>query len=140
MPFIRYAIGDYAVAADGPCPCGRTLPRLARIAGRTRNVFTFADGSQKWPWMRRRQLSQLIPAQQFQIIQTALDTIEIRYVPKAGDPPDVATVQRFIREFFHPDLTVTIHAVAEILPSSSGKMEDYISLVTPQRAPRSVRQ
>jgi hypothetical protein len=26
MPLVRYEIGDYAVAAEGICGCGRTLP------------------------------------------------------------------------------------------------------------------
>src|SRR6185436_9202776 len=53
MPLIRYAVGDLAVAAHGPCPCGRTLPRLATILGRQRNIFTFPDGSQHSPWKWR---------------------------------------------------------------------------------------
>ncbi len=30
MPLVRYDLGDYAVAAEGACGCGRTLPRLGR--------------------------------------------------------------------------------------------------------------
>jgi len=37
MPLIRYRIGDRgAFVADGaPCPCGRTMPRLATVAARS---------------------------------------------------------------------------------------------------------
>lgn len=46
MPFIRYRLGDLGVPADGqPCDCGRGLPRIARIIGRTTEVFQFADGT-----------------------------------------------------------------------------------------------
>ena len=37
VPLIRYAVGDHAEAA-GPCPCGRGLPTIGRILGRTRNM------------------------------------------------------------------------------------------------------
>jgi phenylacetate-CoA ligase len=33
-PLLRLATGDLAVMAEGPCPCGRTAPRIARILGR----------------------------------------------------------------------------------------------------------
>ena len=49
MPFIRYEVGDIAVAGTGPCACGRTLPIIRRIEGRTRNVFVFRDGTRFWP-------------------------------------------------------------------------------------------
>ncbi|MDR7485405.1 MAG: AMP-binding protein [Armatimonadota bacterium] len=33
-PLLRFGTGDLAVMAEGPCPCGRPGPRLARILGR----------------------------------------------------------------------------------------------------------
>jgi phenylacetate-CoA ligase len=46
MPFIRYRIGDLAVAVDPdrPCACGRGLPRLGRIEGRVQSMILGADG------------------------------------------------------------------------------------------------
>ena len=47
VPLIRYRIGDLAVAMDArePCPCGRGLPRIGRIEGRTHSVMLCADGT-----------------------------------------------------------------------------------------------
>jgi phenylacetate-CoA ligase len=135
MPFIRYVVGDYAVAAAGPCRCGRTLPRIASIAGRQRSVFTFVDGSQRSPWGFRSAFLRAIPARQMQIVQTALDTIEVRYVPKTGAaPPDPAQVQHVGREKLHSSVTVLLTAVADIPRLPSGKIEDCVSLVRPMRA------
>lgn len=33
-PLLRFGTGDLAVMAEGPCACGRTGPRLARLVGR----------------------------------------------------------------------------------------------------------
>lgn len=47
LPLIRYRIGDLAVAMDErePCPCGRGLPRIGRIEGRTSSIMLCADGT-----------------------------------------------------------------------------------------------
>jgi phenylacetate-CoA ligase len=33
-PLLRFGTGDLVAMAEGPCPCGRTAPRIARIVGR----------------------------------------------------------------------------------------------------------
>jgi phenylacetate-CoA ligase len=47
MPLIRYRIGDLAVATDNSLPssCGRGLPRIGRIEGRTQAIIIGANGS-----------------------------------------------------------------------------------------------
>ena len=44
MPFIRYEIGDMATTRPGPCACGRGLPRLGRILGRTTDLLYSPEG------------------------------------------------------------------------------------------------
>ena len=134
MPFIRYDIGDLAVAAEGPCSCGSSLPRLAAILGRQRNIFTFSDGSQYSPWSWRLIFRQHIEAAQLQMVQTAPDFIELRYVPRDGaDAPDDAAIEQIGRKAIHPNVTVRPVAVAAIERHPSGKIEDCVSLVGPAR-------
>ena len=76
MPFIRYDIGDYALAAAGPCACGRGLPKLDQIAGRTRNLFVMPDGSKKrLQGALVQETSKYLSYRQVQFVQTAIDTI-----------------------------------------------------------------
>ena len=44
MPFIKYDIGDVGVASDIVCPCGRGLPMLAKLSGRTTDVIFTKSG------------------------------------------------------------------------------------------------
>src|SRR5664280_1333546 len=39
MPMIRYRTRDISVLASGPCPCGRTVRRMGRIARRSDDMF-----------------------------------------------------------------------------------------------------
>lgn len=44
MPLVRYDSGDLARAADGPCPCGRTLPAFADLVGRRLHLASLPAG------------------------------------------------------------------------------------------------
>ncbi len=44
MPFIRYEIGDMATIKTDACSCGRGLPRLGRVLGRTADVLYTPEG------------------------------------------------------------------------------------------------
>jgi phenylacetate-CoA ligase len=44
MPLLRYATGDLAISATGPCPCGRQLPVVRSIEGRVRNSILLESG------------------------------------------------------------------------------------------------
>jgi phenylacetate-CoA ligase len=132
MPFIRYDLGDLAVAAPGACRCGSTLPRLEAILGRQRNVFTFADGSQYSPWKWRAIFKEHLPRTQVQLVQTAPDRIELRYVPRDGMvEPDSAAIEKIGRDLINPLVKVVVLPVAEIARHPSGKIEDCVSYVTP---------
>jgi phenylacetate-CoA ligase len=81
MPLIRYRLGDRGAlpAQETRCPCGRTLPVLARVEGRTDDVLITADG---------RKIGRLdpvfkgdLPIREAQIIQESLTSIRVCYVP-----------------------------------------------------------
>lgn len=131
MPFIRYELGDYAIAANEPCGCGRTLPVLDRIMGRTRNVFRFADGTQVWPVLFSRDLQSFVPNHQFQVVQLTRETVEFRYVPQATDQNnDLPGLTAYLKARLHKDITVSLMPVNHIPRSAGGKFEDCMSLVT----------
>ena len=97
MPLVRYEIGDYAVAAAGRCPCGRTLPLIGRVIGRGMNLFRRIDGTLLSTWDLVNTLLAITGIKLFQIIQTAFDHILIKYVADAQLDP---TVEGKIRSEF----------------------------------------
>ena len=99
MPFIRYAIGDVAIAAEGSCPCGRSLPVIAQVLGRTRCAFVFADGTRIWPrGSDALAIRRFVPHREFQMVQVDQRRIEFRYVPDAtGQSPDMAGLDAYMQ-------------------------------------------
>lgn len=126
--FIRYEIGDYATVPAKVASCPIKLPRLSRIVGRFRNVFRLRDGRAIYPLFSVAKLRELLPMQQFQIVQTDYDAVEVRYVPLAGNV-DAAGLETYMRGVLSQTTRISAVPVATIERSPSGKYEDFVSLV-----------
>ncbi len=131
MPFIRYAIGDVATLGLETCPCGRTLPLLEQVEGRTRHAFVFKDGTRIWPRIRTlREMGNFVHHRECQVAQIDYETIDVRYVPDgSGRAPDLAGLDRYVREKFHPSVRATATAMPAIPRGRSGKFHPIISMV-----------
>jgi phenylacetate-CoA ligase len=132
MPLIRYDIGDYAIASDGACSCGRTLPLIGPIAGRGMNLFCTGAGKLITTWDLVRVLKHFDDIGTFQIVQKSLELILVRYV--AGSPIDDDAqnqVRRGFVEFVGPGVTIEFERVAEIPRTPGGKFMLTISEVAP---------
>ncbi|MFK8036553.1 MAG: hypothetical protein AB8B94_20675, partial [Hyphomicrobiales bacterium] len=130
MPMIRYENRDIVEVSKLPCPCGRTMPKILKIMGRDRNMFTFSDGSQVWPDMTYAQYKHLLPAKQFQVIQHTHRDIEVVYVTSNNAKPvDEKGMQDLLRKNLHDDIDIRLTRVQHIPRSTSGKFETWKSLV-----------
>ncbi len=129
MPLIRYRLGDLARAASAPCGCGRHLPLIGEVLGRSRNMFVRPDGQRFWPDMDSAVPSRLVPYRQCQFVQHDLDTIEFRYVAEAPDQPeDRDALHAYVRAQLYSEANLVFSRVEAIERTSSGKFEDFKSL------------
>jgi phenylacetate-CoA ligase len=133
MPLIRYEILDYA-ELGAPCPCGRSLPVLKRILGRTRNLLTLPDGSRYMPKTTGAtvQASQVAPVEQIQVIQHSVELVEIKLaVARPLHPAEEQQVIGIFQEALGHPFTIQLTRVDHIPRSAGGKFEDFISHVIP---------
>jgi phenylacetate-CoA ligase len=126
MPLIRYAVGDRgAVAAPGHCACGRSLPRLAAVEGRSDDVLHTADG---------RMVGRLDPVfkarlqvREAQVVQETLDRVRVLVVPDAGyTEADAQAIASAVRERMG-EITVVVDRVESIPRGSNGKFRAVVS-------------
>ena len=126
MPLIRYVVGDRgALAPERSCACGRTLPVLAGVEGRTDDVLVTADG---------RRIGRLDPVfkaelqiREAQIIQETLTRIRVLIAPAPGyGPADAAAVTRGLRDRMG-DVEVVIETVEAIPRTANGKLRAVIN-------------
>ncbi len=122
MPMIRYRIEDMAEVATEPCSCGRGLPTIRRIIGRTADFLRRSDGSRvAGISLIENSLTKFPGLDQMQIVQSSLLAITLRVVPGQGFDASVqgALVNYFQSEF--PEAAVTVESVRTIPREPNGK-------------------
>jgi len=130
MPLIRYDLDDCA-EAGGPCPCGRGLPTIARVLGRTRNMLRLPDGTQRWPLVGFARYRELAPIRQYQFVQRSREEIEARFVadrPLTGE--EEARLSQVIQTALgHPFRLTFSYFDGEIPRGPGGKFEEFVSMI-----------
>lgn len=122
MPLVRYEIGDYAVATQGRCSCGRTLPMLGRILGRQLNLLRKSDGSVMSGWQVVGTLRKFPDLKTFQVVQQSILQFCVRYVADRPLSPEGETAVRSkLRDDLGEAAEVAFEQVTEIQRAPSGK-------------------
>ena len=127
MPLVRYNIGDYAEVGQ-PCACGRGLPVLTRILGRVRNMLRLESGETFWPMLGTRDLSDIAPIRQQQIVQKTYDSLEIRLVvTRPLTAAEEERLRRLIEARFPPGFRQQLVYCESIPRGAGGKFEEFLS-------------
>ena len=127
-PLIRYELGDYATVGE-PCACGRTLPVIERVLGRVRNLAQTPDGRRYWPVALGKFMA-MPSVRQFQYVQTALDTIQLRLVlNQTLTEEENSQAVELARAALGYPFRVEIVPVSEIARGPNGKFEEFLSLI-----------
>lgn len=130
MPLIRYDIGDY-VEVGPPCPCGRGLPVIQRILGRTQNMLVMPSGERRWPLLSSANIAAMLEiapqVRQYQFVQKAPNFIELRLAvhrPLAAD--EEARLTEWVGTKLGAPFMVSFTYFDEIPRTAAGKFEDFI--------------
>lgn len=123
MPLLRYAIGDFAEV--GSCSCGRTLPVLRRIIGRTRSMVRLPNGDEFYASFQDL-LTGFDMIRQFQVVRRASEALEMKLVAtrKLTDA-EAKKLTTILHERFRYPFAVSFSYHDEIPRSAGGKFEDY---------------
>jgi len=128
MPFLRYRNGDLAMASDRACPCGRGLPLIEEVHGRTLDVLRSPDGRQISGVFVPMFFKDYAWVAEFQVEQAALDRIEVRIKPTAGySEARLEGLRDDLRRRLGSEIGVHCTIVDEIPRTSSGKHRPVIS-------------
>jgi phenylacetate-CoA ligase len=134
MPLIRYRIGDLGAWAPGPCPCGRHLPRLERVAGRVTDFLVGCDGQLvSGVFLATYVVAQRPSLGQVQIHQDRAGAVTYRLKPGPAYRPDEdgAYLRAATRRYLGGRAEAAVEVVADLPPAPSGKFLFSRSSVAP---------
>ena len=133
FPFIRYATGDIGALDTRACPCGRGLPLLKSIEGRTTDFVVARDGTVMHGLALIYILRDLAQIRAFKIIQESVVRTRILVVATPQLPP---ALKQDIAAKFHARLgagvEIVIEPVTAIPAEASGKHRYVVSHVAQQ--------
>lgn len=126
-PLIRYDLRDLA-EADGPCVCGRGLPKIRRILGRQRNLLHLPDGRRFWPLVGFAGYREIAPVRQYQIVQRSLERVSLRLaVERPLSVAEEGALAEKLVEFLGHRFAVDFEYFAPAIPRGpGGKFEDFV--------------
>jgi len=124
LPFIRYDTGDLGVISDLECTCGRKMPLLKKIVGRTTDFLKLNNVIIGSPVLTV--LMGKFDIEQYQIIQTNANSITCKIVK--GDTYDEKRDEGFIKKSFYRhvgEINIKFNYV-NLIPTVRGRKYKFI--------------
>lgn len=132
MPFIRYQNGDLAVRAPAPCPCGRRLPLLEEIVGRTNDCLASERGRFVHSAFFNHLLRDMPEIARYQVYQADIGSLEVRLACRQPLTEfQLDSLHATIQQRFGPSTHVTMQVVDQLPLTPAGKHRFVISEVRP---------
>ncbi len=130
FPFIRYRTGDIGVLGTMQCTCGRGLPLLQDIQGRSTDFVVAADGTVLHGLSLIYILRDLPGVKSFKVIQESKQLTRVLLVTDEVFAPDaVAKIVAGFKQRLGAEVSVVVDLVESIPAEKSGKFRYIISHV-----------
>jgi phenylacetate-CoA ligase len=128
FPFVRYRTGDIGVLDDQPCKCGRGLPLLRDLQGRSTDFVVAADGTVMHGLALIYILRDLSGIEGFKVTQETRTLTRVELVPDAHfDNAVLPGIVAGFRKRLGAEVVVDIQLVQAIAPEKSGKYRYIVS-------------
>lgn len=127
FPFIRYRTGDIATIATQHCACGRGLPILEAIDGRSTDFVVAQDGTKMHGLALIYILRELAAVEEFKIVQHSIETIQVDIVSSSFDSGLITDIEKGFKARLGRGVSVDVRHVETIASEKSGKFRYVVS-------------
>ena len=128
MPFIRYKNEDLAIINNQVCKCGRGLPVMDKIVGRTLDCIQTIDGRVLPGEFFPHFLKDFSGLEKFQVIQNTIFDLEIKLIVNDEfSAQDLEKIEAETKKILGNDINLQLNIVDDIPLTSSGKRRVTIS-------------
>jgi len=130
FPFIRYKTGDVAILSDKQCACGRGLPLIEEIQGRTTDFIVAKNGTIMHGLALIYVLRDLHGMENFKIIQENIDNTTVQLITNESyDKTKDQEITKIFKMRLGQTVNIKIEHVNKIAAEKSGKFRYVISKV-----------
>ena len=133
FPFVRYQTGDIGVldSEESPCVCGRGLPVLRDIVGRSTDFVIAQDGSVVHGLALIYVLRDMPGIKAFKVVQDSISSISVYIVKdQAYRPESSSQIEHVFKARLGEGVMVTIEYVSSLPAEKSGKFRYVVSRVS----------
>lgn len=121
-PLLRYDCGDLADWHEcAECACGCGYRRLARVEGREVDCVRLQDGRLVSPYQFTLALEGVKSLATYQVIQTSLDRIEVKYVLRSRDPEASGRVRSALAGLVGSEIAIVPEELRDLTPEPGRK-------------------
>ncbi|MCP5214425.1 MAG: phenylacetate--CoA ligase family protein [Pseudomonadales bacterium] len=129
-PFIRYRTGDIGVLEERNCSCGRGLPILKEIQGRSTDFIVAADGTLMHGLALIYILRDIQSVLEFKIIQESKQLTRVQLVVNSNFSEfDEKQIISGFKKRLGDGVNIVIERVDKIAAEASGKMRYVVSRI-----------
>lgn len=129
FPFVRYKTGDVAVLSEARCPCGRGLPLVASIEGRSTDFVVAENGTVMHGLALIYVIRDIEGVASFRIIQHSLTELEVQLVAEQWQDAKQQQLVRGMQARLGSGVRVQVNRVDHIATEANGKFRYIISKV-----------
>lgn len=130
-PFVRFATGDIGVLSDRQCSCGRSLPLLDRLEGRSNDSVVTPDGRIMHGQSLVALVMEIEGIDQFRVRQLTPERFHLQIVRNAAFREDTeARIRRTWEERLRSRLQITFEYPPAIPVEANGKLRYIVSDVS----------
>jgi len=129
-PFIRYRTGDFGILDTRTCPCGRGLPLIKEIQGRSTDFIVAVNGTVMHGLAVIYPIRDLAGIEAFKVIQETQTRIRVQIVPNGDFGREVEqSIVLGLKARLGQTVDMIVEQVIEIPRERSGKFRYVQSLV-----------
>lgn len=128
MPFIRYRTGDVGRLLPGRCRCGRGLPLMDVVQGRSTDFLLLPDGTIRHALSIIYPLREMAGVGKFRVTQDEDLSVSVEVVAeRSASAITVEGIARQVRPVLGDDVRLGVRLVDAIEESASGKFRYVVS-------------
>ena len=130
FPFIRYRTGDVGMLSEAPCGCGRGLPVLREIQGRSTDFVVAADGTIMHGLALIYVMRDIPSISEFKVVQESRTLTRVYVQPgETYSEADGNAIVAGMRARLGGEVEIQVEVVGSIPAERSGKFRYVVSKV-----------